>query len=46
MLFGPDGYGEMVLAWQVDRDGLAFVANTADFTPEALIALARTAARE
>jgi hypothetical protein len=46
MLFGPDGYGEMVLAWQVDLDGLAFVANTADFTPEALIALARTAARE
>jgi hypothetical protein len=46
MLFGPDGYGEMVLAWQVDRDGMAFVANTADFTPEALIALARTAARE
>jgi hypothetical protein len=46
MLFGPDGSGEMVLVWQFDRDGLALVANTADFTPEALIALARTAARE
>jgi hypothetical protein len=46
MLFGPDGYGEMVLAWQFDRDGLALVANTADFTPEALVALARNAARD
>jgi hypothetical protein len=45
LLYGPDGNGEIVLAWQFDRDGLALVANTADFTPEALIALAETATR-
>lgn len=45
-LFGPDGSGEMVLVRQFDRDGLGLVANTADFTPEALTALARNAARD
>ena len=45
MLYGPDGSGEIILAWQFDRDGLALVANADDFTPEALIALAETATR-
>lgn len=46
LLYGPDGSGEIVLTWQFDRDGLELVANTADFTPEALIALAETATRD
>jgi hypothetical protein len=44
-LTGPDNQGEMVLEWFVGGDDVALVANIADFTPEALIALAETATR-
>jgi hypothetical protein len=42
-LNGPDNRGEMVLTWYVGADQIALVANSADFTPEALTALAETA---
>jgi hypothetical protein len=42
-LNGPDRAGEMVLTWYVGADQIALVANSADFTPEALIAVAESA---
>ena len=35
--------GELVLVWSLGEDGLALVANEADFTPEALVSLADSA---
>ena len=42
-LNGPDRAGEMVLTWYVGADQIALVANSADFTPKALIAVAESA---
>ena len=42
-LHGPVADGEMLLEWQRGSDGLALDANSADFSPAELIALAESA---
>ncbi len=45
VLYRSPTYGEVVLVWMLDGDGLGLEANEADFTPEALIALAERVTR-
>jgi len=42
-LHGPTPDGELILEWQIGPDGLAFDANSADFSAPELISLAETA---
>jgi hypothetical protein len=42
-LHGPAPDGELILEWQIGPDGLAFDANSADFSAPELISLAETA---